>query len=320
MDQINKIISEIGKKNLIVQNRENLNLEINKVVLLGMGGSHMGADIYNSFAMHGIDIIKGYIKEYPSLLEENALFILSSFSGNTEEIVSSYKILLEKGKNLAVISNGGELLEMAKKNNTPYVFLESTGMQPRYTSLISAMSIAKILGNEEFVNTLSNSSLGFDIKATKFTGDNLSDKLYGHIPVFYSSNKNKFVSEFFKIFLNETVKIPAFSNTLSEMNHNEMQSYQKSENHKLGKDIAVVLVKDESDIVEVKKRFSALEEVLKEQGVKVISLDITSDSRMTSVLKGFALPILLASTLGERYGAELFEVPMIEDFKKRLRK
>lgn len=33
----------------------------------------MGADIYNSFAMHGIDIIKGYIKEYPSLLEENAL-------------------------------------------------------------------------------------------------------------------------------------------------------------------------------------------------------------------------------------------------------
>ena len=78
MDQINKIISEIGKKNLIVQNRENLNLEINKVVLLGMGGSHMGADIYNSFAMHGIDIIKGYIKEYPSLLEENALFILSS--------------------------------------------------------------------------------------------------------------------------------------------------------------------------------------------------------------------------------------------------
>ena len=68
----------------------------------------------------------------PKFAGKNTLFIASSYSGNTEETISSLKQAIKIGCNILSITTGGEVEAIAKTNNISCVKVQ-TGFQPRYS-------------------------------------------------------------------------------------------------------------------------------------------------------------------------------------------
>lgn len=95
--------------------------KVNKIVVCGMGGSAIGADVVRSvFASElklPVLIVNGY--NPPAFVDNKTLVIASSYSGNTEEVESALKQAVAKKAKVVVISSGGSLQASARKNKLP---------------------------------------------------------------------------------------------------------------------------------------------------------------------------------------------------------
>src|SRR3989344_9267737 len=87
-------------------------------LVAGMGGSHLAADLLKVWNP-GLDLIIHQDYGLPPLAEryfKDRLIILSSYSGNTEEIIDAFEEAGKRNLPRAVISTGGKLLELAKNS------------------------------------------------------------------------------------------------------------------------------------------------------------------------------------------------------------
>ena len=86
-------------------------------IVLGMGGSHLAADIVHSYNPN-IQLLIHSDYGLPGCdvkTLKNSLVIASSYSGNTEEVIEGLETARKKKLAIAVIAVGGKLLELAKK-------------------------------------------------------------------------------------------------------------------------------------------------------------------------------------------------------------
>jgi len=99
-----------------------------------VGGSHLGADILKMLDLKfEILVHKNYGLQNLNLEElKKSLIILDSYSGNTEEVISSFLEAQKLNLNFVIIASGGKLIELAKKFKKPYIRIPYTGIQPRH--------------------------------------------------------------------------------------------------------------------------------------------------------------------------------------------
>jgi glucose/mannose-6-phosphate isomerase len=113
--------------------------KINRIVLAGMGGSNLGARIIASLFKEELKVSlvieAGY--EIPGCVDKNTLFIISSYSGSTEEPLSTYAAAKKLGAKiigLSAISNDNklaELLNLGKDLCLTFDAGKNTSLQPR---------------------------------------------------------------------------------------------------------------------------------------------------------------------------------------------
>ena len=106
--------------------------QVDKVIILGMGGSAIGGDLVRSLAATEAKIPVIIHRDYglPPFVDDRTLVIASSYSGNTEETLSAFEPALKtKAKKLAM-TTGGKVEAMARENNIP-VFKIGYKAQPR---------------------------------------------------------------------------------------------------------------------------------------------------------------------------------------------
>ncbi|MBI5222759.1 MAG: SIS domain-containing protein [Candidatus Magasanikbacteria bacterium] len=92
-----------------------------KIVVCGMGGSAIGADVIKSVFASELKLPVFIANDYnlPAFVNQQTLVVASSYSGNTEEVESALKQALAKKAKAVVISSGGNLQTLAKKNKLP---------------------------------------------------------------------------------------------------------------------------------------------------------------------------------------------------------
>ena len=107
----------------IVQLMEHIRLpstyrEVRNIVVSGLGGSSVGGDLLKNFLRDKINLPLIVNRSYtlPHWIGKDSLLICVSYSGNTEETLSTYKIGKKCGSKIIVISSGGELNDLAKKD------------------------------------------------------------------------------------------------------------------------------------------------------------------------------------------------------------
>ena len=102
------------------------------IIVAGMGGSAIGGELLKDWARGEahipIEVSRAY--SVPAYANKRSLVFIISYSGETEESLSSFLDALKKRCTIFCVSSGGSLLEFAEKLGVPYLRVPC-GMPPR---------------------------------------------------------------------------------------------------------------------------------------------------------------------------------------------
>lgn len=290
-----------------------------KFFVSGMGGSHLAADLLKVWEPT-LDVIvqEDYAPPaIPKSMMRGRLFIASSYSGNTEEVIDVYTYARAHELPLAVVAVGGKLIDLARQDGVPYVQLPDTGIQPRSALGFSLRGLAALMSLNKVLRQ--TKALVKKLKPEKYekTGQALAEKFKDYVPVIYASTRNESLAYNWKIKFNETGKIPAFSNVFPEMNHNEMTGFdvQPTSKH-LSEKFGFIFLKDPEDHPRVQKRMAVMEQQYRDRGLIVESLELQGKTVWEKIFTSLILADWAAVSTAELYGLESEQVPMVEEFKK----
>lgn len=290
-----------------------------KYIVVGMGGSHLAADLLR--ISHPTLDLKVHMSYGLPAMEERELrqrlVILSSYSGNTEEVIDAFHIALKKNLPMAVIAVGGTLLTLAKKYNIPYIQLPDTGIQPRMATGFSTKALIALIGDKEAERNISALHETLTPEHLRGEGAALAKKLKGFIPVVYAGRQNYPLAYNWKIKFNETGKIPAFCNMLPELNHNEMTGFSGGASS-LSSPFHFIFLKDDSEHTRILKRFDVLETVYTKQNFPVRAINISHNNVFYKIFSTLLLADWTALYTAKEYGNDPEQVPLVEEFKKMM--
>jgi len=292
-------------------------------VVGGMGGSHLAADLLTVYNP-ALDLVVHSDYGLPWLSDEKrdaSLFIASSYSGSTEETLDFARVAKESGRNLICLASGGALIDFAAKESVPYIEMPSASIQPRAALGYSIISMAKAMGDGALVKGLHGLEEVLNPAALKPQGEELAQKLKNKIPIIYASSANRPVAYIWKITFNETGKIPAFSNSLPEQNHNELAGFDViSSTKELSGNMSFIFLADEEDHPRIKRRMEVETRLLEERGLPVNRIDLEKGPVFQKIFNSLLLADWTALALSGIYGTEPEAVRIIEEFKKLITK
>ncbi len=300
-----------------IENRSNLGkVKAKKYLVCGMGGSALAAEILKC-AEPGLNLAVSRNYGLPELADlKDRLVILSSYSGNTEETISAFHAARKKKLNLAVVSKGGALIELAKEHGAPYIQIPDTGIQPRMATGFTVRALLALMGDREGLKATRKLAADLHPIRLEKEGREVSVKLRGRVPVIYASAENEALARIWKIKFNENGKIPAFWNFFPELNHNEMTGFDViPSTQPLASHFHFIFLEDKSDQARIRKRMSVLQSMLEQKslGVTIVNLRGAGYEKIFSAL---LLGDWVSYFTALHYGAEPEKVPMVEELKK----
>ena len=313
-----------------------------KIILLGMGGSHLAADLISAYDPSlNLKIHSDY--GLPKLSEKElakSLIIASSYSGNTEEVIDGLQTALAQNLNAAVISIGGKLLTIAKEKNLPYIQLPDTGIQPRSALGFSLKAMAKFMGAREILAAAKELRKSLRPEEFEQGGKDLAARLKGAVPVIYASAAKCAVALNWKIIFNETGKTPAFYNVLPELHHNEMTGFSAHLAARVSgpapslsaisgdmgglknlmEKFYFIFLRDGADEPRNLKRMEILKKLYQDRGLPVETIELAGENFWQKAFASLVLASWAAVYLAASYGVASEQVPMVEEFKELTKK
>ncbi len=292
-----------------------------QIIVAGMGGSHLAADILKTWHPElPITVWSDYgLPHIPANKIKKTLFIASSYSGNTEETTDAMRAAKKRGIALAALAAGGEIIALAKKYGAPYVEMPNLQIQPRLALGYSMKALLALLGEKKLSHEISKLSKQLlHIDAENF-GKHLAQKLHGRMPVIYASTCNAAIAYNWKIKLNETGKIPAFCNTVPELNHNEMSGFGgQKKSAMLSRKFYFLFLKDAADDARIVKRMDALEKIYRSRGHHVEIIELAGATRLVKIFSSLMCADWTAFFIARACGIDPESVPLVGEFKKMI--
>lgn len=292
------------------------------VIVVGMGGSNHATILVKMLCPERAVIIhRDYgLPHLPEKILERNSVVLSSYSGNTEEVLDAYSVSGIKNLPRVAISTGGKLLERAKKDNIPYIELPIVGIEPRSAVGYMLVALLNVLGEEKILQEVVRWGSTFQPSAYENRGRKLAEELEGYVPIVYSSLSNEALAYNWKIRFHETAKIPAFYNVFPELNHNEINGFDVQKNtKKLSQNLCVLFLQDSGDSPKIQKRMETTEKLYRDRGIKTLVVDINDASLLEKIFSSIILADWVTYYLAKHYGIDPEETPMVEEFKKMIR-
>lgn len=302
-----------------------------KVVISGMGGSALPGnllriylnDLYKNYGKKPIAIFQNRFYSLPPEAYDNCLNIFCSYSGNTEETISSFQEAIKNKLSSIALSCGGKMEDLSKKNNIPHIKFPFpyVNFQPRSATGYFFSAIFQVLVNNDLVKDTTQEILQLVKKIKKNMpsyekkGKELAKKIAGKTPVFYSSTKYKALAMIWKINCNENAKTPAFWNFFPEVNHNEMIGFTLPQ----GK-FFVLMLRDPDDHPLNLIRFEVTANLLKKHNANCHIIDLEGKEVFYKIFSSLALGAFSSYALALEYNQDPTPVEMVEELKAILAK
>lgn len=304
------------------------NVDISNVVVAGMGGSALAASFVTTWP--GINASFEVVRDYhvPKYVNKNTLFIASSYSGNTEEILAAIAEAQAAQAQVVVISAGGKLADIAHEHNHP-LFLLPNNLQPRmavfynFAALIQLLTMAKLV-DESAMSELKAASDGLQKFGSSLlpeipTKDNqakqIALEIVGKSPVVYASSAMFSVAYKWKINFNENAKNIAWCNQFSEFNHNEFIGWSS---HPIDKPYAPIYLQSSFDHPQITKRFEVSARLLSGKMPNPIIVQAEGSSVLQQLLSTVILGDFVSLYVALLNNIDPTPVDLIEKLKKEL--
>ncbi len=299
------------------------NKKFNNIVICGLGGSGIGGTIISDILNLSITIPIVSVKDYsvPNFINNNTLVIINSYSGNTEETLSALKKCEIKNAEIAIITSGGKLKEIANKKKYNIVLVPG-GHPPRAMLAYSFTEFFYILNHYNIIdNTFKKEFhkaiklLDFEKENIKKTALNVARKLYDNTPVIYATNGFEGVAVRFRQQINENSKMLCWHHIVPEMNHNELLGWRTNTEK-----LAVIYLRNDCDYERNKVRIDINKDVIKKYTNNISEVWSKGDSIVEKTLYHINTGDWISWYLSEMNNVDAIEIDVINYLKDELSK
>lgn len=304
---------------------------IERVVIGGMGGSAIGADLLIDLIADECPVPVVTNRDYnlPAWAAgERTLFIASSHSGNTEEVLAAYEQAKTRGCTILAISTGGLLADFAARDGIPHWRFVHSG-QPRagvgysFGFLLAAFSRLGLIGDpsEALRKTTAAlrsqaESLVMSVPAVDNPAKRYGMQLMGRSFVVFGAEFLSPVARRWKTQVNELPKAWAQFEQIPEANHNALAALEVPETL-TSSTFAMFLV---SPLYGVRNglRMESTRMHYMLEGVSTDFYLARGDGRMAHQWTALQFGDFMAYYLAIAYGIDPTPVDALESFKKDL--
>ena len=294
-----------------------------RLIICGMGGSGLPGEIIDTFKTElgttsEITIWKDYglpqdEAQSAKRKAQNTLYVFVSFSGDTEETISSLKAALKiKNAKVAVITGGGELKKIAETHKLPLAVINRDSLTSREATAIMFTKLVEML---ESFGVISRTLPIPKPKNYKKSAANIMRFIDKGIPLMYTSHQLKSLAHIWKVLLNETAKVPAFENELPELDHNEIVSYESRLTL-----LRPIFIEDPSDPPIIKKRVNLTKKIIKGLSGRTLVVKLSGKNRFERFWNGVYLGEETATLLAAKEKVDPKRTKSIDTLKAWLKK
>jgi glucose/mannose-6-phosphate isomerase len=296
---------------------------VKNVMISGMGGSGIGGKFAAQIVWDQckVPVISVHDYRIPAWVDEHTLFVASSYSGNTEETLSTLSIALSKGASIACVTSGGKLEQLAKSHEFNLIKIPS-GQPPRTSFGYNAMQQLFILSaygliDNDFVDQLKAAAqlLEKESGTIKAEAAAIAHKLVGKIPVIYSETYFESLAIRLRQQINENAKTLCWHHALPEMNHNELVSWAGG-----SKDYAVIMLRTPEDHPGTARRMELSKEIISRHTDTIIEIQSSGTTRMERAYYLVHLIDWITYYLAVEKDVDPIEIDVIDYFKAELAK
>ena len=300
-----------------------------RVLVLGMGGSAIGADLVAAAAADRLRVPLIVHRDYglPGWADETTLVVAASHSGDTVETLSGARAARERGLPLAVISTGGSLGQLAREARIPYLRYEAPG-QPRAAVGYSVGLVHGLLDSAALLaepDSLSGAAddadallarIGPSVPTPENAAKQLAWAIFGRIPVIYGAGPFAAVARRWKTQFNENAKAWSVYEPMPEANHNAIEGSLNPREE--GEALYVVQLRSSDEAPEIAARYQVVEELLAERATNRQTVWAEGSSPLGRVVSTVTLGDLVSVYLAILYQTDPTPVTLLSMLKQRL--
>ena len=296
-----------------------------------LGGSAIAADLTASLYHDRLPrpLVTVRDDHWPAFVDRDALCLLSSYSGETEETLALYQEAGTRAIPRVAITTGGTLGEWCRRDRVPCAFLPG-GAPPRAAIFASWVTMASLLGAigwtdgdvtawHEAAGVLRerNLALAPGVPEAENPAKRMARALAGRFVFIYAGvERTGAVALRMRQQLNENAKMPGHSAVVPELNHNEIVGWERP--GALAKSVAVLLLRDAEDSAATRARLTLTGEYAARQGAVVYEVASACGQRLARVASLVQFGDYLSLYLALASGVDPTPIASIDEFKRRL--
>ncbi len=293
-------------------------------IVSGMGGSSLGAHVMLTACADRlkipVELVNGY--DLPPYVGKDTLVILSSYSGTTEETLSTAQQAAKMGARCIALTVGGALADVAKKKRWPLLLLDAENNpsnQPRMGVGSSAMAIHGIfaaLGHLKLTDAdvkKMEIAAGSDESAAAKT---LAGRVGDRAIFFLAAEHLLGAAHVTNNQVNENAKRISTFFPLPEFNHHFLEGL--SYPTQIKRDLVAVLFQSDRYHPQIKRRVELTAEQLGKNRIEPIIVTLDGGGKLEEAWRLIRLGASLSLELAIRQGIDPEPVPNVEAFKKAL--
>jgi len=306
--------------------------DFRQVMIAGMGGSAIGADLLASYCASLAPIPVFVHRDYGLPLfarDAETLVICSSHSGNTEETLDAFETARKAGCRIVVVTTGGELEKRARGNRIPIWIFDHAG-QPRAAvgysfGLLLAMfqRLGFIPDQKDAVDDAiasmkrSQQHLKADVISAKNPAKRYAGQLMGRWVTIVGFGLTAPIARRWKTQLNEIAKAGANFEFLPEADHNTLAGTM---NHQetLNAHTITLFLRADSDHPRNRLRSDMTRKIFMLEGMNTDHVDARGDTPLAQMWTLIHFGDYMAYYLAMWYEVDPTPIPVLEDFKQAM--
>ncbi len=309
---------------------------VKNIILCGMGGSALGAHVlkalYEEKLSVPFSIVNGY--KLPNETNDNTLVILSSYSGETEEILACAEEAMQRQAKIVGIATGGRLAALLREHGYPaYVFepKHNPSNQPRmgsgyslgfYVRLFQTLGFLAIEEDEmnraaAFMKGLSE-TYGAHIPEASNTAKKIAQDLKDKQVVIAASEFLRGNAHVLANQINENAKQFACFFEIPELNHHLMEGLRFPKANQ--KNLTFLFLESSLYEHKIQARYPITKEVLEQNGVAHTAWNPKSKGKFLQTFETLVFGSFVSFYLAMLNDIDPSEIPFVKYFKEELQK
>jgi glucose/mannose-6-phosphate isomerase len=304
---------------------------IRNLVLVGMGGSAIGADLLQAYVSPKVPLPITVWRNYglPNFVGKESLVITSSHSGSTEETLSAFDQALKDGARLIAVTTGGELAAKANTSGISLWQFKHAG-QPRAAVGFSFGLLLAVISRlgwvedpaEEVMDAVTSmqdqqATLHAQIPVAQNAAKLVAGQLMGRWPTIIGADFLAPVARRWRTQISEIAKTVAQFEELPEADHNLVAGVLNPE--ELIPKMMVIFLKASHYHPRNQLRTDVTREILMQEGFNTDIYQAKGKSRLAQQWTALHFGDYVSYYLAMSYGVDPTPVHAIEGLKRRMK-